>query len=334
MCAQVQPSSLLAGFTFERILNEDPKTRFASILGHFGTDQGGREAAVLLLEKTHFSPSFYRNVGSRDETGSLQQVASLGSNDVYNWLLGWMPSTTSSTTAAKPQGSAEEKKEEGDAHVKLTLIRPATEAHIAKYSEQLKVMVVETPEIYRSIVKPYVESQPPERIQWVYNILDKKKEADTILYEKTGKEGYIIVPDLKWDRKTTTSLYLVAIVHDRSLRSIRDLKREHVPLLQSIRDQGEKIAQEKYGLVDEKTGFGKLRCFLHYQPTYYHLHVHLLSCDFTSHPGASVGQAHLLEDVVDLLEMGVDFEQRTLTYSLGEQNHLLKVIQSKMAEQQ
>lgn len=62
-----------------------------------------------------------------------------------------------------------------------------------------------------------------------------------------------------------------------------------------------------------------------------HLHVHLLSSDFSSHPGASVGQAHLLEDVIDLLESGVDFEKRTLTYSLGEHSHLLGEIRAQRA---
>jgi hypothetical protein len=45
---------------------------------------------------------------------SLQQptfasLSSLGANDVYNWLLGWQP-------------------DGGDPHVKMTLIRPATQA--------------------------------------------------------------------------------------------------------------------------------------------------------------------------------------------------------------
>jgi m7GpppX diphosphatase len=191
MTAEEQ-KSLLAGFTFHRILHEDPKTRSASILGHYEPAQGEKEAAVLLLEKTHFSPTFYENVGKADQNGSLDHCSSLGSNDVYNWLLGWMSSAPSHKNASAEHGDAEEKGKEGDAHVKMTLIRPATDAHIAKYTEQLKVMVVETPEMYETIVKPWIESQPPERLQWVYNILEKKKEAETILYEKTGNQGYIV----------------------------------------------------------------------------------------------------------------------------------------------
>lgn len=77
-----------------------------------------------------------------------------------------------------------------------------------------------------------------------------------------------IVPDLKWDQKTLSSLYLTAIVHDRTLRSIRDLTKEHIPLLQEIKAQGERVSRQKYGLADTTNGFEKLRCFVHYQPTY------------------------------------------------------------------
>lgn len=198
-------------------------------------------------------------------------------------------------------------------------------------------MVTETPEMYAGLVEPWIKNQPVERIQWVYNILEKKKEADTILFERQGNsDGFIILPDLKWDQKTLSSLYLVAIVHDRSLRSMRDLKKEHVPLLRSIMQEGQRVANEKFGLgkVENETTAvpSKLRCFLHYQPTYYHLHVHLLSSDYTTHPGALVGQAHLLDDVIDLLEMDVDFKKRTFTYSLGSRSPLLALLQDQSGD--
>lgn len=63
-----------------------------------------------------------------------------------------------------------------------------------------------------------------------------------------------------------------------------------------------------------------------------HLHVHLLSSDYTSHPGSIVGQAHLLQDVIDLLELGVDFKKRTLTYSLGSRSPLLAHLQQHSAD--
>lgn len=107
---------------------------------------------------------------------------------------------------------------------------------------------------------------------------------------------------------------------------MRDLTKAHVPLLESIQEAASKVAQDKYSLHSQDGFGGKLRCFIHYQPSYYHLHVHILSSDYTSHPGAIVGQAHLLQDVIDLLNMGVDFKSRTFGYALARTHELYEVL--------
>ncbi len=42
--------------------------------------------------------------------------------------------------------------------IKATLVYPATEKHIAKYSQQEAYLVQETPEDYAKITLPYIES--------------------------------------------------------------------------------------------------------------------------------------------------------------------------------
>ena len=49
--------------------------------------------------------------------------------------------------------------------------------------------------------------------------------------------GFILIPDFKWTRNQLSDLHLMAIVHRRDLRSIRDLNTCHLPLLTNIRDQ-------------------------------------------------------------------------------------------------
>lgn len=142
----------------------------------------------------------------------------------------------------------------------------------------------------------------------MYNILDHQTEADQILYEDPSPtEGYIVLPDLKWDRKTLSALYLVAIVHSRSLRSLRDLRREHLGMLRSIEGETYRIAQKTWGIPK-----GGLRFYLHYQPSYcesrtpFHLdgsisrsllkdqlHVHIVTVEYVGFAGMNVGQAHL-----------------------------------------
>lgn len=60
-----------------------------------------------------------------------------------------------------------------------------------------------------------------------------------------------------------SSLYLLAICQSREIRSLRDLRYEHLPLLRKIRDESEKAAIKEYGLEPNS-----LRFFIHYQPTY------------------------------------------------------------------
>ena len=51
----------------------------------------------------------------------------------------------------------------------------------------------------------------------------------------------------------------------------------------------------KYGISAED-----LRVFCHYQPSYYHLHVHFvhIRCDIGM--GMAIGKAHLLSDIIGM----------------------------------
>jgi len=163
---------------------------------------------------------------------------------------------------------------------------------------------------------------------------------------------------MKWDLCTVGSLYLLAIVRDENLRCLRDLRgkgdshvrkrrkmdnaeggsptrsstppvshssaRSHIGLLLSIQREAYRIVQEKWNI-----GPGGLRMFIHYQPSYYHFHVHIVNASYESlGMGMAVGQAHLLDDVISLLELDAQsdgpgiFERLTLTYGLGEQHGL------------
>ncbi|EJU06124.1 scavenger mRNA decapping enzyme [Dacryopinax primogenitus] len=294
----------LSLFTFTSLLNEDPRGKTINLLGTYPSskpsDSNGTTQlapAVLLAEKTHFDKE---RIGEyvRDGIGELQV---LGVNDIYNWLLGWAKSSTEAPR---------------DADVKITLIRDASETHIRKYSKQEMRMVHETPEVYRSVVLPYIDALPRERIQWVYNILEGKSEEPILSSTPT----HVLLPDMKWDQNPS-SLYLTGIFRDPSLRSIRDLWNKHVGMLKDIRADARRVVKERWDVEP-----GELRIYFHYLPSYYHLHVHITRLTL-SIGGMYVGHAHLLDDVISLLELDKDdalgiMQNRTLTYVLGEQNAL------------
>ena len=76
-------------------------------------------------------------------------------------------------------------------------------------------------------------------LQWVYNILDGRSEADRVIYSDTDQSnGFVVLPDLKWDGKDLHNLYLVAIVRRKDLLSLRDITNEHIPMLKSVLNKG------------------------------------------------------------------------------------------------
>jgi m7GpppX diphosphatase len=87
------------------------------------------------------------------------------------------------------------------------------------------------------------------RLNWVFNILDGLAEQEDVMYRETDAEtGFLVSPDLNWDRKTMTALHVLALVQRRDIWSVRDLRTEHVPWLKTMRrkilDAVEKVYEE------------------------------------------------------------------------------------------
>lgn len=117
---------------------------------------------------------------------------------------------------------------------------------------------------------------------------------------------------MKWDLVTVSSLYLMAIALSRNIRSLRDLRKKHLPMLRSIRAEATRIVKERWRL-----GEGSIRLFVHYQPSYCeftecadtmatktfidHFHVHIMNANYYGLMGSTVGQAHLLDDIISLV---------------------------------
>jgi len=183
------------------------------------------------------------------------------------------------------------------------------------------VYVRETPDVYREKVVPYLQKNSFS-LQWVYNILERKKEVENILYEEQGEKlGFMLCKDMKWDLKSTQDLHALVMVHDRSLRSLRDLRQEHLPLLRNIREKSIKFLEEKFGL-----GEGKLLIYFHYPPSYYHLHIHIVALTFENPPGGGCQRGHLIDHVISNLEICSEFyEKATLCYTVRKNDALHEI---------
>lgn len=82
------------------------------------------------------------------------------------------------------------------------------------------------------------------------------------------------------------------------------------------------ILQQSAIVKKYNTSRDRLRIFFHYQPSYYHVHVHFAHLDYDA-PGINAGKAHLLDDVIDNIHLdGKFYQKKTLTFYVNESHEL------------
>lgn len=204
----------------------DQAGRRISLLGSIRS-----KPALLTLERAAFTTD---EDSLRAFLTCVSNVKNLGANDIYHWYL-----------ASSSSKNTQSQKVEVPADLKVNLIWPCTEQHVRKYSPQAVRMVTETAEIYAEYVRPFMQEKREQgRLNWVFNIIEGRTEQEDVIMREhsacgtSGQdEGYLMLPDLNWDRKTIGSLHLLALVERRDIWSLRDLKRSHVPWLKSMRSK-------------------------------------------------------------------------------------------------
>ncbi|KAM6234774.1 m7GpppX diphosphatase [Spheniscus humboldti] len=287
----------LAELRLRRVLRESARVKAVFLHGEVTGPSGEGTDAVVILEKTPFQEEKVSDLLKKHTKLELQMR-----NDIYSTYHLYPPPELS--------------------EIKTTVVYPATEKHLQKYLHQEVHLIRETWEDYKNITLPFIQSQSFS-VQWVYNILEKKAEADRIIYENPDPcNGFVLVPDLKWNQNQLDDLYLIALIHCREVKSLRDLTAEHLPLLRNILEEGKEAVAKRFGVPGSQ-----LRIYLHYQPSYYHLHVHFTALSYDA-PGSSVERAHLLTDVIDNLALdSTYYQKRALTFALRADELLLKKFQ-------
>ncbi|EED21961.1 mRNA decapping hydrolase, putative [Talaromyces stipitatus ATCC 10500] len=298
--------SLISRFQIERLLNQDQSDRRIALLGHIDGKQG-----ILIAERAAFA------------TDSLEVLRAFHSsdNDIYKWYMANASSPVNGDYGSSPPD------------LKLNLIWPCTAQHIRKYSAQPVRMVTETPQIYREYIRPYMQQKREEgRLNWIFNILEGRTEQDDVLLRDKGdspdEDGFLMLPDLNWDRKTISSLHLLVLVERRDIWSLRDLKRRHIPWLKYLRQRLIDATVKTYeGRIEED----QLKMYVHYQPTYYHFHVHVVNVMLEAGQTQAVGKAFGLENIIGQLEAIAGDDEAgmadvSLSYFLGEASELWSTV--------
>lgn len=116
---------------------------------------------------------------------------------------------------------------------------------------------------------------------WIKKIINNESEQDKVIFRN---DEFIIVRDWKFSVKYSDKdnvledgfkpifdfkdLHLLGIPCI-NIKSIRDIKLEHIPLLDKIKKEGIKVCENIFG-IDEN----QIKIYFHYPPSTYHLHIH------------------------------------------------------------
>jgi m7GpppX diphosphatase len=149
--------------------------------------------------------------------------------------------------------------------IDVMIITDITDHERDKYlSGKHKVFAEETSEYFYEHVLPVVKDYDKT---WVYNILDGISEADRILLKT---DTFVLLPDIIWtDHENINNMHYLAFVIQRDILSARDLRGKHINLLKDIDIKSKKIISATHNI-----DINRIRSYIHYHPSTWHLHIH------------------------------------------------------------
>jgi m7GpppX diphosphatase len=157
-------------------------------------------------------------------------------------------------------------------------------------------------ETYDEYLK-YIKKRDIEKDRWIYNIIDGTSEQNSILYRDTQ---CIVVPTYMWDGKNVDKLHILCMPTNISLRSIRSLTSEDIPLLEYMKTITINVIKERYNIEEHY-----IKMFFHYEPSTYHLHIHFINV--ANHEArSSVEYSHELNNVIFNLTICSDYYKRAI----------------------
>ena len=155
---------------------------------------------------------------------------------------------------------------------KIDLVYPADLKVIDKYRRKGSILYCETSEIYKSKTLKYIENIDPKNTEWIDNILYKGTEK--ILFSL--ENNFVIAQDYN-TKDNENLLNCLGIPYNKNIKSLRDLNESHIELLENFYYTGRRNLSKLYNIEENK-----IRCFIHYPPSFYYFHVHYLNIEYES----------------------------------------------------
>jgi hypothetical protein len=115
-----------------------------------------------------------------------------------------------------------------------------------------------------------------ENQRWIFDLIDKPQETTEVVF--INREDWILVQGSSY----TSDIRYLVVFKDKTLKTIRDLRQKHIPMLKEVECEVLQFLQNKHHNGDYKMYF-------HYLPSVFQLHLHV--CCSTS--GDSIRRQYL-----------------------------------------
>lgn len=185
-------------------------------------------------------------------------------------------------------------------------------------------LLAETPAMHASpCIARFIEQEVarPGK-QWIVHIIDGTQEKDDVIYRN---DDFVLLPDTErvnryWrspppgsniittprsnQRIQKRILNWLAIAQDRQIRTLRDLRGHHVPMLKTL-------LQTSLQAIEDQTGIrqDQVMAYVHDPPSVYQLHVHF-SYPYGQYCHRDAYRVHNLATVINNLEIDPDYYKR------------------------
>lgn len=204
--------------------------------------------------------------------------------------------------------------------------------HVTDYT-----LLAETPGMHaKGSVARFIQQEiaRPSK-QWICHIIEGSQEKDEVVLRT---DDFVLLPDTERVNRYWRSqqpkpvqalmqlskrqpaharrmLNWLSIVHDRSLRTMRDLRGAHVPMLRLMLKSCMQTIESTTGIPADQ-----VMAYVHYPPSVYQLHVHF-SFPYGQHCHRDAYRVHSLHSIINNLEIDPEYYARaTLTLALYRQS--------------
>jgi len=153
--------------------------------------------------------------------------------------------------------------------------------------------------------------------QWVEGVLEGTREREEVILRKSG---FVLLPDTErihrfWRvgarprggrpaHAPVRTLNWLSILQDRTIRSLRDLRGSHVPMLREM-------LQDCLQAIETETGIARegVMVYVHYPPSVYQLHVHF-TFPYGQFCHREAYRIHPLQQVIANLELDSEYYRK------------------------